>query len=212
MKNIINYFLEKPLIANAIFISIIILGFFSWPKIGKEEMPEFAMDWITVSISYPGATAKEVEEFIIKPIEDEIKNVQGIFEVNSTATQSSASISVNIDSKKYDQKTVIQDFKDAVLRVPLPNGVRNLPRFRQFNSSEKAIIDIGIFLQGKEVLDKEDREKLQEYALQLEAKLLNLKHISDITRKGYFPPEILITPQNTKLKNKEVKHTTSSKK
>ena len=97
-------------------------------------MPEFAMDWVSVSIGYPGASAKDVEDFIIKPIEDEIKGVQGIFETSSTASPSSASISVNIDSKKFDQKEVLQNFKDAVLRVPLPKGVRNLPRFRQYNS------------------------------------------------------------------------------
>ena len=47
------------------------MGIFSYPKTGEEEMPEFAMDWITVNINYPGASAREVEEFIIKPVEAE---------------------------------------------------------------------------------------------------------------------------------------------
>ena len=204
MKNLINFFLEKPLIANSIFISVIILGLFIYPQIGKEEMPEFSMDWISVNINYPGATAKEVEEFIIKPIEDELKGVQGIFEVASTSSQSNASISVNIDSKKFDQKTVVQDFKDAVQRVSLPNGVRNLPRFRQFNSSEKAIIDVGLFIKDKEILTQQDREILQEHVLILEAKLLNSKNISEISRNGFLSPELLIIPEVEKLNIKDI--------
>ncbi len=204
MNTLITYFLQRPIIANAIFVAIIILGIFSWPRIGKEEMPEFAMDWISVSVNYPGATAKEVEEFIIRPIEDEIKGVQGIYEINSNASPSTASISVNIDSKKFSQKEVVQEFKDAVLRVQLPQGVRNLPRFRQFNSSEKAIIDIGVYFRNKNLLENEDREILQDKVLLLESKLLNSKHISSISRKGFFSPELLITPDKEKLNAKDI--------
>ena len=87
-----------------------------------EKGSRFAMDWVSVTVGYPGASAKDVEDFIIKPIEDEIKGVQGIFEINSTASPSSASISVNIDSKKFDQKEVLQKFKDAVLESNCQKG------------------------------------------------------------------------------------------
>ena len=186
MNYIIKYFISRPIITNAIFISVIIIGIFTWPKIGKEEMPDFTMDWITVSVNYPGASAIQVEEFIVRPIEDEIKGVQGIFDINSTSSSSSASISVSIDSKNFNQKEVIQDFKDAVLRVSLPQGVRKLPRFRQFNSSQKAIIDIGVYHHGTPLLDDSSREKLQKYVLLLESKLLNSKRISNISKKGFL--------------------------
>ena len=204
MKNIINYFLKNSLVTNIIFFGVLLVGILTWSRIGKEEMPEFSMDWINTTINYPGASAKQVEKFIIRPIEDELKSVQGIFAINSNASPNSASISVSLDSKNFNQKKIVQDFKDAVLRVSLPSGVRKLPRFRQYRSSEKAIIDVGIYFDEYHIINDSQRTILQNNALLLESKLLNSKKISSITKKGYLKPEIIISPNKLVLDDKDI--------
>ena len=68
MKYLVSYFANRPVVTNVIMFSLFALAILFWQKIGKEEMPEFAMEWINVTIPYKGAAAEDVELFITKPI------------------------------------------------------------------------------------------------------------------------------------------------
>ena len=64
-----------------------------------------------------------------------------------------------------DMREKIQEVKDATDMADLPDEAED-PRYRQFKSAEKAIIDIGLYLEGVELLYK-DRQKLQKHVLHL---------------------------------------------
>lgn len=90
MKSLVAYFLKRPIVVNAILFGLLFSSYFVWQKIGKEEMPEFAMNSIRVNIRYPGASADDVELFVVKPIEEKLKGITALREVSSTASYSSA--------------------------------------------------------------------------------------------------------------------------
>ncbi|MFT6604670.1 MAG: multidrug efflux pump subunit AcrB, partial [Bacteriovoracaceae bacterium] len=145
MKNLVQYFTTRHLLTNVLFFGTILFAVFTWTKIGKEEMPEFASNWIRVNTTYPGAPAEDVELFVTKPIEDELKGVAGIDEVVTTSSVSRSSIRIVIDDSYPDKREITQNIKDAVLRADLPSEVRDQPNVRQFKSDEKAIMDIGVY-------------------------------------------------------------------
>ena len=201
MIKLIQYFANRHLFTNVLFWGIIFLAIFSWRIVGKEEMPEFASNWIRVNTSYPGAPAEDVELFVTKPIEDELKGVVGIEEIISTSSIGSSSFRIIIDDYYPDKEEVLNEIKDAVSRVKLPSEVRELPSIRQFKSSEKAILDVGLYLKGVKTLDQKSREKLQEYVLGFENQLLSLRPVSSIERNHYLKPELQILVDPNK-KNK----------
>ncbi|WP_127715910.1 efflux RND transporter permease subunit [Halobacteriovorax sp. HLS] len=196
MRGIVSYFTKNHLISNVLFVGVFILAIASWQKIGKEELPEFESNWIRISASYPGASAEDVELFVTKPIEDEIKEVTGIKEVYSTSSVGSSSFRIVLDENFPDTREVVQDIKDATLRASLPRIVKT-PSFRQFKSAEKAIIDIGFYLEGHKSLSVEQREELQKFVLNFEGQIKVLPEISGVTKKGYLEPElhILLNPE-----------------
>lgn len=199
MKTIIKYFCENHLLANVIFFGVLIVSFVCWNSIGKEELPEFARDNIRVLTIYPGAPAEDVELFVTKPVEEELKGVSGIYDIKSTSSLGSSILNIEIDSDHPDKDQVIQDIKDAVLRVDFPAEVRDLPTFRQFKSSEKAIIDIAIYNKKAKYLDQKSRSLLQKYVLNLEHQLVALPEISSVEKSGYLSPELKILMQPEKL-------------
>lgn len=202
MRGLIRYFLNRPVIANVLMFGIILSTIGLWPKIGKEEMPEFAFNWVRVSIPYPGASAADVELFIIKPVEEKIKGVTGLEKVRSTGAYGSASFSIEF-SPTDNLNEKVQEVKDAVDSVQLPREAED-PVYRQFKSSEKAIIDVGIYLKDRELLSVEDRQKLQEYALGFKNKILGLEEISGIEMSGYLIPELQIKVDPEKLRKYEI--------
>ena len=203
MKDLVNYFLKRPVVVNALMFGVIITSILIWPKIGKEEYPEFAMDFVRISLRYPGAAAQDVEAFITKPVEEQLKGVSGLDEVKATSSYGSSSISVVFIPTTTNLSEKIQEVKDAVEAVDFPREVEQ-PVYRQFKSSEKAIIDIGMYLKNQEILDVKSRQELQKYALAFENKLLSLREISGVDVTGYLRPELQVKVKPELLKKYEI--------
>ena len=179
------------------------LAVLSWHQIGKEEMPEFSMEWIRISIRYPGATAKDIELLVTKPVEEKIKGISGLSEVAATSSYGTSSFRISFEPKLSNLQEKVQEVKDAVNSATLPREADD-PVFRQFRSSEKAIIDIGIYLKGVELLDTSSRMKLQEYALAFKNKILSQTEVSGISTTGYLRPELQIKVDPDKLSKFEL--------
>lgn len=201
MKALVSFFSRRHLLTNVLFFGTILLAIFTWFNIGKEEMPEFASNWIRVTTIYPGAPAEDVELFVTKELEEELKSVIGVEEIVTTSSVGVSSIRITIDDDYPDKDEVNREIKDAILRADLPSEVRDLPRIRQFKSAEKAILDVGIFHKEKKFLDAKARAELQKYVLSFESQLLSYREISSIDRSHYRKPElqILVDPKE-KLK------------
>jgi multidrug efflux pump subunit AcrB len=191
MKSFLNYFHKRQVVANVIMFASLILAILSWHKIGKEEMPEFAMQWIRLSISYPGTSAENVEFFVTKPIEEKLKSISGLADVKSTSSYGQSSMQIFFDAKDINLTEKIQEVKDAVASVSLPREADE-PVYRQFRSSEKAIIDIGLYLDKAEILDVNNRAELQKYVLAFKNKILALPAVSGVDITGYLRPELQI--------------------
>lgn len=204
MKNLVSYFVNRHMLTNVLFFGMILMAAFSWFQIGKEEMPEFESNWLRVSTIYPGAPAEDVELFVTKPMEDELKGVVGIEEIVATSSVGSSSLRITIDDDYPDKRQVVQDIKDAILRTDLPSEVRDLPSIRQFKSAEKAILDIGMYHKQKQFLDTEARAEVQKYILSFENQLTALPEIASIEKSHYRKPELQIKIDPAKIKANQI--------
>lgn len=203
MRSLISYFSGRPLVANFIMFGIMFVSIICWNKIGKEEMPEFTFNSIRVNVAYPGAAAADVEVFITRPIEEKLKGLNGLEEVVSTSSYGRASFSVNFAMNTVDLSEKVQEVKDAVNSVSLPREAED-PVFRQFKTSEKAIIDIALYHKDHRLLDVAARDYLQQYALSFKNRLISLSRVSGVETSGYLMPEIQIKIDPKKLRKFEV--------
>ncbi len=203
MRSLINYFVNRPVIANVVMFGVIISAVVFWGKIGKEEMPEFSMNHISVSVRYPGASAEDVELFITKPIEEKLKGVTALDTVSSNSSYGRCTIRIVFESNISNLSEKIQELKDTINSVDFPKEADN-PVYRHFKSSEKAIIEVGVFLKEKEILDIPSRIKLQKYVLALKNKILSLDEISGVEPSGYLRPELQVKVDPEKLKTYEI--------
>ena len=103
----IRWMAEHKVAANLLMLILLIWGGMSTLNLKQELFPEFELDLIRVSISYPGATPEEVEESIIIPIESAIEGIEGIKELTSTAREGAASLRIELD--EGSNRKLIQD-------------------------------------------------------------------------------------------------------
>jgi len=195
----IEFFVNRHLLTNILFISVILGGLFAWQEIKKEERPDVTYDRIRVTASYPGATAAEVEHFVTRELEDELKAVDGVYRIYSSVSRGSTSVTVELEKDLANKNETITEIRNAALGTQLPPEVRDKPKVRVFKSSKKAIIDIALIHTQAHLLTTPQRQELQRYATALELQLLNLPQINSINRSGYLQEELQINVDPQKL-------------
>ncbi|MFC1658298.1 efflux RND transporter permease subunit [Candidatus Omnitrophota bacterium] len=191
-EKLISFFIKRHLLANLIFVTVFLGGFLAWHQIPKEELPDITFDHLHINVGYPGASAEEVEYYVTRPIEEVVRGLDGIYRITSSTGVGSCSINVEIEKNYPDKNELINEIRNAVLDVDLPEDIRDDPRISIFKTSRKAIIDIGLILTTKNILDVQSRRTLQSYALALENRLLSLPEVSSVSRSGYLDDEIHI--------------------
>ncbi|MCX8094462.1 MAG: efflux RND transporter permease subunit, partial [Candidatus Goldbacteria bacterium] len=82
------YFISKQKVLAILFsIFLTLTGVLFFVLSPKESLPEIKLGFIVVKTIYPNASPKEVEKLVTIPIEDALKNIKGIKEINSTSSE-----------------------------------------------------------------------------------------------------------------------------
>lgn len=204
LEKFIAYFVNRHLLTNLMFVAIFIGGIFAWKNTSMEEMPDIEFDHAHVTASYPGATAEEVEHFVTKPLEDQLKGIDGVYRITSNSSDGGCNIGVDFEQNYPDIDEAIMEVKNAVLDVSLPDDVRDDPKVHVWKTTKMAIIDVVLIDTTKHLLDLESRRRLQRYAYTLEQQLLNMPEINSVERSGYLQEEIQIMADPAKLRKFDI--------
>ena len=75
-----------------IVMLFVVLGIFSFYRIGVELLPAVNTPYVTVSVRYPGASAEQVEQDVTKPLEDALSSVANVKKISSFTRQESTTL------------------------------------------------------------------------------------------------------------------------
>jgi HAE1 family hydrophobic/amphiphilic exporter-1 len=89
--------IRRPVFAWMLMVAIIVFGLISYDRLGISLLPDVDFPVVSVSFNLPGAAPEVMESQVLDPVEDAIMEMAGIRSVSSTAQQSSANISVELE-------------------------------------------------------------------------------------------------------------------
>ena len=183
MRNFINYFIKNPVAANLIMFGILIMGVIGVLNMISTFFPEVESRIILVQIVYPGASPEEIEEGIIKKIEENLKGVTGVERYTSVSRENSGTVTVEV-FKGYKTDIILQDVKNAVDQISsFPVGMEPPVVFKQENLG----FAINFAISGDVNL-----KTLKRYGRQVEDELLAMDGISKVSLSGFPEEEIEI--------------------
>ena len=113
---ILSWMIHNRVTPNLLMIALILGGLYMSTKIKREVFPEFELNTVSVSVTYPGSSPEEVEQGIILAVEEAIRGIDGIKEVNATASEGSGSVIAELRDDADSQK-VYQDIQQEVDRI-----------------------------------------------------------------------------------------------
>ena len=112
-SGVIAWMVRNRVTPNLMMLLCLIGGLVMSLLIRKEVFPEFNLDYVYVSVSYSGSTPDEIEQGIVLAIENEIRGIEGIKEITSTASEGSGQVVAEV-MKGADPDDVLRDIDQAV--------------------------------------------------------------------------------------------------
>jgi multidrug efflux pump len=155
-------------IANrtTVYIFTVLLIFFGIVQYGstpKERFPEIVFPYFMIGTIHPGTAPADVENLITRPIEKQLKGIDGVKEISSNSIQDYSSIFVEFEISA-DETQAYLDVKQAVddARSELPTDLFQEPQISRIDLSEIPILYINFSGDLGLVKLKEIAEKLQD--------------------------------------------------
>ena len=183
MRKLISLFVKYPFYGNLIIAVLIIGGLLGLVSMKKSFFPEFPTKDIYVNVYYPGASPKEMDEAITIRIEEAIRGIVGIKEVNSRSMENFSNVRITTTGE-YDLDETLAEVKNAV------DGITSLPIdaerpivFKQRAASYAVFMGLS---------GDVDIITLKKYAQQIETDFLNSGLISQVNLSGYPDLEISV--------------------
>ncbi len=79
--------IRRPLTMLMIILALVVLGYRSLTLMQVDRYPKVDFPYVSVVTVFPGAGPEDVEDLIIKPIEDAVAGISGIDQIMSTARE-----------------------------------------------------------------------------------------------------------------------------
>ena len=117
-KNLLDIFATHPVAMNILMTLILVLGLAATYRINTQFFPNFDLDYVAISTSWPGATAEDVESSISHRIELELKSIDNLKDIRSTSRLGSSNVVLEFNAGT-DISEAVDDVKSMVdLVVP----------------------------------------------------------------------------------------------
>ena len=199
-----EFFLSSWAINNKTIIYVLmtiflVSGITAYKTMPRELFPEINSSNIFVTTIFPGNNAEEIEKLITYPLEQEIKGVIGLIEIESTSSEGISIINIEFDDDIPTEVARLR-VKDLVDNVtvgddwPTFNNAKVDPNIFEFDIAERFPV-LNISLVGDYKV-----EELKEYAEYLDTRIERLPQVKTVEVRGIqdFEVEIAVNPYKMK--------------
>jgi multidrug efflux pump len=111
-----DLFIRRPVLATVISLLILLIGLRALSDLPIRQYPRLENTVITVTTSYPGAPAAQMQGFITQPIEQAVATAEGIDYMTSSSTQGYSVVTAYI-RLNYDPSKALTDVMSKVNQV-----------------------------------------------------------------------------------------------
>lgn len=117
---------KRPIMTTLCFVAVIILGLFSLAKLPIDLYPDIDTNSIMVITMYPGASAKDIEQNVTKPLENSLNSVEHLKHISSTSRENTSVITLEFEYG-YDIDVLTNDVRDKLdmVKSMLPDDSEN---------------------------------------------------------------------------------------
>jgi multidrug efflux pump subunit AcrB len=191
---ITNFAVKNYQFTLIIFLLVAVVGLLTLFTMPRSEDPTNHPPQYIITVIYPGTSPKDMEEQVVKPIENKIYGLENIEKILTTVEDGVAVIQpkfkygVDVDNKYQEISTEINALKNS----ELPKDIY-LIKTEKVSSSDVKVLQVAL------VSDKASGKVLRDKADILKTQLEKITHLKEVKYFGMPEQEIRIDMQLNKL-------------
>lgn len=116
-----RFCVRHPVATWMIFVSFVVLGAYSIPRLKIEAVPDVNLPTLTITTSWNGASPQAVQRSISIPIEEAVQDVHGVEKLESTSRAGNSTVTLSF------RRDINIDFARLEINEQLGDVRRNLP-------------------------------------------------------------------------------------
>lgn len=124
--HITDFFIKRPVFATAMSLLLVLVGCIAYSKLVIRQFPKIDANVISISTSYPGASASLMESFVTTPIENALTGISDLDYMTSSSSTGMSKITLTLKLNS-DINRAMTDVQSKVSQVTrkLPDGVQD---------------------------------------------------------------------------------------
>ncbi|MEE9388729.1 MAG: efflux RND transporter permease subunit [Paracoccaceae bacterium] len=144
MTGIVDWAGERARMVVAFIIMTVLAGGFAYATLPKEGEPDIEIPLMVVSVPFPGISAEDSEKLLVKPMETELGDLDGLKKMTATAAENYAVLVLEFEFG-WDKAAITADLRDRMNKVEaqFPTGADKYS-VSEVNFSEFPIIIVNL--------------------------------------------------------------------
>ncbi len=183
LKGPIAFMAGNHVAANMLMLVFLVGGLMIGRSMKEEVFPEFELDMVSVTVTYPGATPEEVEDAIVRPVELAVSGIENVKRIRSAARENVGTVTLEI-LEGADTDQAVQDVKSEVDRILTFPEEAERPIIQKLTTRREVIT---LLVHGNV-----SERSLREHAERVRDDLQAMPNITQVEIAGARPYEISI--------------------
>ncbi|HUP44587.1 MAG TPA: efflux RND transporter permease subunit, partial [Thermoanaerobaculia bacterium] len=166
MQKLAEICVRRPVFATVIILALVVVGAFSYFKLGVDRFPNVEFPFIIVTTVLPGAAPEEIETELTDKIEEAVNTISGIDELTSFSSENVSVVMIAFNLEK-DRDVAAQEVRDKVSTIlaDLPQDA-DPPIVQTFDPGAIPVVTLAVSGPGSqrdisEYVDKNLRRRIE---------------------------------------------------
>ncbi|HEX6176753.1 MAG TPA: efflux RND transporter permease subunit, partial [Thermoanaerobaculia bacterium] len=158
--------MRRPVFATVIILSLVVVGAFSYFKLGVDRFPNVEFPFVIVTTVLPGAAPEEIETEITDKVEEAVNTLSGIDELTSMSSENVSVVMISFNLEK-NRDVAAQEVRDKIstIMADLPQDA-DPPIVQTFDPGSLPVVTIAVSGPGStrdvsEFVDKNIRRRIE---------------------------------------------------
>jgi hydrophobic/amphiphilic exporter-1 (mainly G- bacteria), HAE1 family len=193
MQKLAEICVRRPVFATVIILALVVIGAFSYLKLGVDRFPNVEFPFVIVTTVLPGAAPEEIETELTDKIEESVNTISGINELTSFSSENVSVVMISFDLEK-DREVATQEVRDKISTIlgDLPTDAEP-PIVQNFDPGAIPVVTIAVSGPGSqrdisEYVDKDLRRRIE-----------TVSGVGQVLVLGARPRQINVVVDNAKL-------------
>ncbi|WP_149193415.1 efflux RND transporter permease subunit [Luteimonas suaedae] len=135
--------LKRPVTTVMLFLSLCVVGLIASFRLPLEALPDVSAPFLFVQLPYTGSTPEEVEQNVLRPVEEALATMNGIKRMRANAAADGAFVFIEFSDWDRDIAVTASDARERIdaIRDDLPDDFRRY-FVRKFSTADEPVLRV----------------------------------------------------------------------